>query len=64
VERNPPRHRPGRDIAIVAAAKVVALALLYALFFGPAQRIAVDAASVEARLTAVPETGAADRVKR
>jgi hypothetical protein len=66
VKRNSPRHRspprPSRDIAIVIAAKSVALALLYALFFGSAQRIAVDAASIEARLTA-PETGEVDRVK-
>jgi hypothetical protein len=63
VERNPPRHRPGRDIAIVVAAKTIALVLLYALFFGPAQRVAVDAESFEARLTA-PEATAADRVRR
>jgi hypothetical protein len=64
VEWTPPRHRPGRDIAIALVAKTVALALLYALLFGPAHRIAVDAASIEARLTAVAETAPADQVKR
>jgi hypothetical protein len=68
VERNAPRHhspaRPSRDVAVVVAAKILALALLYALFFGPTQRIAVDAASMEARLADVPGTDAADRAKR
>ena len=68
MERNPPRwRRPAglsRDIAAVIAAKIVALALLYALFFGPAQRIAVDAASIEARLIAGPDGIAVDRVRR
>jgi hypothetical protein len=61
VEREPPRHDPparlSRDITVVLAAKLVALVLLYALFFGPAQRIAVDAASIEARLTGIPQSG-------
>jgi hypothetical protein len=63
VERNPPA-RPGRDIAAVVAAKIVALALLHALFFGPTQRIAVDAASIAARLALVPTTAAAGQVTR
>jgi hypothetical protein len=57
VEREPPRHDPparlSRDIAVVLAAKLVALVLLYALFFGPAQRVAVDADAIEARLTGI-----------
>jgi hypothetical protein len=57
VEREPPRHDPparlSRDIAVVLAAKLIALVLLYALFFGPAQRVAVDAGAIEARLTGV-----------
>ena len=65
MERNKPRHRPsarpGRDIAAAVAAKIVALALLYALFFSSTQRVAVDAASMEARLADVP---APDQVKR
>ena len=52
-----------RDIAVVAAAKIVALAVLYALFFGPAQRVAVDADSLEARLAAAPGANLADRAK-
>jgi hypothetical protein len=47
-----------RDIAVVLAAKLVALVLLYALFFGPAQRVAVDAGAIEARLTGIPQSGA------
>jgi hypothetical protein len=62
VERKPPRHDPparlSRDIAVVLAAKLVALVLLYALFFGPAQRVAVDAGAIEARLTGIPQSGA------
>jgi hypothetical protein len=51
--------RLGRDIIRVLAFKVVALALLYALFFGPAQRIAVDAGSIASLLVAAPsEAGA------
>jgi hypothetical protein len=62
VQRKPERHDPparlSRDIAVVLAAKVAALALLYALFFGPAQRVAVDSASIEARLTGGAQSGA------
>ncbi len=68
MERNPPRHDPparlSRDIAVVLAAKLVALALLYALFFGPAQRVAVDSGAIEARLIGSPNGGATDRVQR
>jgi hypothetical protein len=68
VEREPPPHDPptrlSRDIAVVLAAKLVALALLYALFFGPAQRVAVDSGAIDARLIGSPDSGATDRVKR
>lgn len=48
-----------RDIVRVLAFKIVALALLYALFFGPAQRLAVEARDVAALIAAAPgEAGA------
>ncbi|HEX3499311.1 MAG TPA: hypothetical protein VHT04_08290 [Stellaceae bacterium] len=55
--RHDPPARLSRDIAVALAAKLVALALLYALFFGPTQRVTLDAASIEARLTGVLQSG-------
>jgi hypothetical protein len=67
VERNPAPHEPpgrlSRDISVVLALKLVALALLYVLFFGPAQRVAVDSGAIEARLMGSPDSSTADRVK-
>ena len=67
MERNPAPHEPpgrlSRDISVVLALKLVALALLYVLFFGPAQRVAVDSGAIEARLIGSPDSSAADRVK-
>jgi hypothetical protein len=42
---------PGRDIAVAVAVKLVALAVIYALFFSPAQRPAIDAGRVLDALT-------------
>ena len=41
-----------RDIAAAVTLKIAALALLYALFFAPAQRVVVDAGRMQALLTA------------
>jgi hypothetical protein len=38
------RPRLGRDIALALAAKAIALALLWAFFFSPAQRVPADPA--------------------
>jgi hypothetical protein len=63
VRRNQPPPGPpsrpvntklAREIARVLAFKIAALALLYVLFFGPAQRIAVDAGGIAALLLAAP----------
>ena len=65
MERNPPRHDPpvrlSRDIAVVLAAKFAALALLYAMFFGPAQRLAVDAGDMAVVIAAAPREAGAPR---
>jgi hypothetical protein len=53
--------RLGRDIVRVLAFKIAALALLYALFFGPAQRIAVDAGGIAALLAAASGEAGATR---
>ena len=48
-----------RDIVGVLVFKLAALVLLYGLFFGPAQRSAVDAGGMRALLTGAPtEAGA------
>jgi hypothetical protein len=53
--------RLGRDIIRVLAFKFVALALLYVLCFGPAQRIAVDAGGIAALLAAAPRQAGGPR---
>jgi len=50
-----------RDIVRVLAFKIVALALLYALFFGPAQRLAVDAGDMAVVIAAAPGEAGAPR---
>jgi len=50
-----------RDIVRVLAFKIVALALLYALFFGPAQRLAVDAGDMAVAIAAAPREAGAPR---
>jgi hypothetical protein len=57
----PAGTRLGRDIIRVLAFKLVALALLYALFFGPAQRVAVDAGGIASLLVAAPGEAGAKR---
>lgn len=44
------RGRLRRDVAVLLALKVVALALLWALFFSPATRAPVEGASAERQL--------------
>ena len=53
--------RLGRDIVRVLAFKIVALALLYVLFFGPAQRVAVDADDMAMLIAAAPGEAGAPR---
>jgi hypothetical protein len=69
VRRNPPPPgllsppagtRLSHDIIRVLAFKIVALVLLYIVFFGPAQRIAVDASGIAALLVG-PSTVEAPR---
>ena len=45
-------HRPllWREIAVLLAAKLLALSCLYFLFFGPSHRPLADAAAVSARI--------------
>jgi hypothetical protein len=50
-----------REIVRVLAFKTIALTLLYVLFFGPAQRIAVDAGGIAALLLATPSAVEAPR---
>ena len=50
--RRPARLRgPGREIAVAVAVKLVALGVIYALFFGPSQRPTIDAERVFETLT-------------
>jgi hypothetical protein len=44
------RGRLRRDVALLIALKVAALALLWALFFSPAARVPVDGASASRQL--------------
>jgi hypothetical protein len=43
-----------REIAILLAAKLLALSCLYVLFFGPSHRPLADAAAVSARILGLP----------
>jgi len=47
-------RRLGREIAVVLAVKLAALALIWCLFFGPDQRVAVDADTVSHQLLKPP----------
>ena len=56
--RRPARLRgPGREIAVAVAVKLVALGVIYALFFSPAQRPAIDAERVFETLTGPVSAG-------
>ena len=59
---------PGREIALAVVVKLVALGIIYALFFGPDQRPTIDADRVRDSLigTASPSSkspSAADEVR-
>lgn len=47
-----------REIAVVLALKIVAIAVIWAAFFGPGTRPTVDGAAIERHVTAAPGTSA------
>ena len=47
------RGRPlAREIVLVLALKIIAIAVIWAAFFGPGTRLAVDDAAIERHVTA------------